>query len=520
MALTYGLQYGIDVLEIPSVPSISQAVNFGGNNIKFTIDQSENDCYIGKNCYGSIALQITQLDGSGLPHPLCPFQNAGGSLSVPYLNNNPAMCLFETIRTLLRGQEVASYNYAGSVNTIYRTMFESKPEQDSVYSTNAINPLSLKDCVTTGGVLYDDYIAVAQKMSTATGTTVTSGTIELQFTKHGIWALKNNQFGFDTYTTNRINFQIPSELFMCDELLYFGVDAKCELIFGTYSNWLQNLIGIAGSTVPAGQTNPYVLTNTQTPTKPYSINVLVTDFKLYMCRGHLTNVNVPRSLTCTYYMKKFSVFTSQILNSGGNIVGNLKSGNRMTHIAIGFFINPNNTFKSSPTDLSCGFSSFDSGTGATFIESKNSTDAISLIKKISINFGGFTYPQESLTLNTDSSMNNNQLLKAYYDTIVACDGLRSQSGFLMSASQWIVNQLYVFKLKTTKNNTSGNISIECDLTSSIPSTMNCNLICVGLYDEYLTLKFDEYARMNFLKLHADMIKNPTTGEIIYTDTIQ
>ena len=60
--------------------------------------------------------------------------------------------------------------------------------------------------------------------------------------------IKNSQINFDKSCTNRINFQIPLPSFYSDEVLHFGTNGKCEIVFNVdSSNWFKNLIKIAGS---------------------------------------------------------------------------------------------------------------------------------------------------------------------------------------------------------------------------------------------------------------------------------
>ena len=148
MALSYGTPYGWDIVEIPSYPNINKDSNFGGNNVKFTIEQEPSYCYNGKNCYISVQLDIKQIRETGDVKCLEPIINSGSrteptKISVPYLSNNPGGVLFDTIKCNFRKNEIINLQNAGSVNTMYRMLYESKAEQKSGYSTNAINPLSI-----------------------------------------------------------------------------------------------------------------------------------------------------------------------------------------------------------------------------------------------------------------------------------------------------------------------------------------------------------------------------------------
>ena len=92
---------------------------------------------------------------------------------------------------------------------------------------------------------------------------------------------------------------------------------------------------------------------------------------------------------------------------------------------------------------------------------------------------------------------NNDLYKAYTDYTIFSDGLRDRQGTLMNYSEWTQQQLYVFKTRQSLNNTSGNcyVTINCSTSVTIPTSV----LILGLYDEYLTLSFDELARITTIK---------------------
>ena len=155
--------------------------------------------------------------------------------------------------------------------------------------------------------------------------------------------------------------------------------------------------------------------------------------------------------------------------------------------------NPNVAFKYSPCDLSSGF------VIATNTETKNIADGQSLIQNVSITFAGQTYPQAIYNLQTSTSAANvvgttNDLFKAFTDyTVFSDSGYCDRSGSLMIYSEWSNQQMYVFKTKQTLNNTSGNCYDTVNCTA--PVTIPTNILVLGLYDEYLSLTFDELFRM-------------------------
>ena len=214
-------------------------------------------------------------------------------------------------------------------------LYESKQEQATVLSTNAINPPALEDMDPTLGVIYPEAALLANAIDPAA-----PPDIHALFSKHMIWALKNGQYNFNKYTTNRINFQVPLSLFFADEMLHFGSDGNCQIVLNVNPNWAQNLIQIAGSsacTIANGQT--YDITTKSTGFTKCTINCSVQDMKLYLCRAHVTNTFVPRSVTQTVTLKQFHPFLTQLSTNGtsNTITAPMVADRRISHIIVAFF---------------------------------------------------------------------------------------------------------------------------------------------------------------------------------------
>ena len=64
------------------------------------------------------------------------------------------------------------------------------------------------------------------------------------------------------------------------------------------------------------------------------------------------------------------------------------------------------------------------------------------------------------------------------------------------------NQIYVFKLKQNLNTTTGDCYVTVNTTANVTSATN--VVIMGLYDEYLTLKYDEYSRITSLELNSTL----------------
>ena len=218
--------------------------------------------------------------------------------------------------------------------------------------------------------------------------------------------------------------------------------------------------------------------------------------KLFLNRGYIPKSYVPRSITATYHMKQFSPSISNLNqnSSTSTVTGTFDVGGRVTHIIVAFNVAPSLYPKYSPTDISCGY--ITQGTANGISEAKNTTDAVSLIKQLQVKFGTSIYPQESYSLQIDNNAgysNTNDLFRCYQDYCIMTDALRTPCGALMSYSEWMCNPIFVFKNKANMNDISNIFSIKVDLNGQLG--VPTNIIVLGLYDSYISFKYDEYAQV-------------------------
>ena len=141
----------------------NQTVNYDSFNgdIEFQIPNHESEEYINPlACYVSVKLRIVQTDEAGVGAGgqtnglLAPIINTGTRaaptlLSIPYINPNPVANLFTAVSCDVAGNNVSLNQNIAPLNTLYRTLYESRVEQDTVNSTNAIVPMKLLDTDTT-----------------------------------------------------------------------------------------------------------------------------------------------------------------------------------------------------------------------------------------------------------------------------------------------------------------------------------------------------------------------------------
>jgi len=89
-------------------------------------------------------------DENGAIGTLKPIVNIGTraaptTISIPFINSNPMPALFSAISCEIGTQTISMTQNAASINTLYKTLYESANEQSSVNSLCPINPLKIVD---------------------------------------------------------------------------------------------------------------------------------------------------------------------------------------------------------------------------------------------------------------------------------------------------------------------------------------------------------------------------------------
>ena len=80
---------------------------------------------------------------------------------------------------------------------------------------------------------------------------------------------------------------------------------------------------------------------------------------------------------------------------------------------------------------------------------------------------------------------SNSTYRAYYDFCNFSDGLRDRNGVLMSADQWIVSPIIIFKTHQNPDNDDNTCLI--DFKNTI---VGANLLVTGFYDGTINLMYD------------------------------
>ena len=148
--------WGFDYVRCRSNGSVNYD-SFNGD-IEFHLNSSESERWIStKNSYLAIRLRIIQSDETGTIGTLSPIVNTctgstkstATKVSIPYIAPNPCASLFTAVSCDIGDQNISLNQNIAQGNTLYRILYESRLEQDTVNSTNPIKCMTIYDEDTT-----------------------------------------------------------------------------------------------------------------------------------------------------------------------------------------------------------------------------------------------------------------------------------------------------------------------------------------------------------------------------------
>ena len=207
--------YGYDYVRARPAGSVSYD-DFNGD-IEFVVNSNESGRWISpKNSYLSIRLRVVQTNSAGTCGLLRPVVNVGASealatrVSIPYINPNPAACLFQSVNFNIGEESVCNIQNLASCNTLYRTLYESRIENETV---NSLNPIKLMGTGDTD-VTLNKTTTFADYFDTEFGTT--GGVCKVS--NHQLFALKN-MMGFNKYNEIDITSQMFAPICYSDDLI-------------------------------------------------------------------------------------------------------------------------------------------------------------------------------------------------------------------------------------------------------------------------------------------------------------
>ena len=316
--------------------------SFNGD-LEFTLNASESERWIStKNSYLSIRLRISQSDENGNITQLNPIVNAGawnngvrtavGQVSIPYISPNPGACLFSAVSCDVKGETISLNQNIAQVNTLYRSLYESKLENSTVNGTNPINYPNILEVDTT------------ENKTCTNLTDYYSGTFNgfaypnnlLNFSNHKLFALKN-LLGTNKYKEIEINTQLLAPLFYSDDLI--PPNTEITLRFTPDPNYFQNIISIAGSNVCGLINKAFTIIDMKSPNAligtTNTIGVGIVDLNLWMYRVHMPDVV---SMVKEINVKQFdsSIHSITTGNTHDEFPVSFKKNRHVSHVCLAF----------------------------------------------------------------------------------------------------------------------------------------------------------------------------------------
>ena len=169
----------------------------------------------------------------------------------------------------IAGENITYQQNIAPINTLYRTLYESRQEQPTINSTNKLVPMSLldADCQPNKPMTpLLDYWGDNPNVNTAatgilhnlTGFTIANNNM---LTNRQLWALRL-MHGFNKWNEQQINGQIPVPLGYCDELI--PPNTPITLKFQANPQYASDFINIAGSSIsslPNGAPKNFTIQN-------------------------------------------------------------------------------------------------------------------------------------------------------------------------------------------------------------------------------------------------------------------
>ena len=503
--------WGYDYVRVRATGNVSYD-SFNGD-IEFNVNNNESERWISpKNSYLSIKLRIIQTDETGTVGLLSPIVNTGVSkaaatlLSIPFISSNPAACLFTSVNNSIGDESISNNQNIAQCNTLYRTLYESKQEQESVNSTNPIKYMHMvSDSDTT-----DNKSTILNDVYGSAPNTGYPDTL-VNFTNRKLYAMEN-LMGFNKYNEIEINTQCLAPMMYSDSLI--PPNTPFSLRFTVDSNYHLNVISIAGSNVcslptGAGGAIPFVISKLSGATtfanananNRNTIGVGIVDVNLWLYRIHAGNaVSIPREI----YIKQFTS-TLHAIAAGTHDEFNLdlKKNRRITHIACAF-VQKKGSMKTTPTDFSSGYyigainGAVDAPLATAITEEiVYSNSPISQLINLRIEYAGGVYPFQPYNYNFDYTSNagvpnlSGGTYRSFMDYCNFSDGLRDRNGTLLTADQYIIAPIILFKTFQNPDNDSNTLLLSVDFKQQVTG---CNMIVVAFYDEVLSVNFDEFGK--------------------------
>ena len=237
--------WGYDYVRVKANGNVNYD-SFNGE-IEFNINNSESERWISpKNSYLSIRLRIVQTDETGQFGLLSPIVNIGTSkggatlLSVPYINNNVGASLFSAVTCNIGEETISNNQNIAQCNTLHRSLYESRLENESVCATNPIKFMNINNTDVTP----NKSLSLPELFSSAPNTGYNGALTN--FSNRKVFATKN-MLGFNKYNEVEVYTQCVAPMMYSDDII--PPNTPFSLRYVVDSNYAMNVISLAGSNV-------------------------------------------------------------------------------------------------------------------------------------------------------------------------------------------------------------------------------------------------------------------------------
>ena len=401
---------------------------------------------------------------------------------IPYLSESFLAGLFSTGKMSINDKVISTVNDIQSVQTLYKSAFDTKTIYETIESTNPIRPLTIEDTI----------------QPIATYGTYGMTTNAQDFTKLCPYSGKSkyawDSMGFFKYAVeNTCNMSLPFPLFMSEQNTEgLPPDNRVKLSFMVDQYYPTNIVQFTqNATAAVGIANITNLTSAWS-CPANSIGVGVADISLYL--RVYTKAN-PLSDMRLHLKQIFSqIHTIQSNNESYNL--SVPSRN-ITYI-LATFLQANRYGKgSSPSDFSDGV------TRATPAANEilKTTGAVNKLQYIRFNYKGKQYPETDFniqnyswqpcpTAGANTISTNMELHRLLTDVVNNAQNRDDRCGSLYNLSSIAVEPIFVYRIADYPNSDDNNMLVSINLANGYTDSSSA-LLVVCLYDEFIDLKYSD-----------------------------
>jgi hypothetical protein len=436
--------FGYDYELVPAQQNVSWSAF--SNELRFNYTIPSERFVLGRECFILLKVRVIYTNNTGVS------QTLGDFASGAYLAKNPVLCFFKSIQLNVNDVCVTrNIQDISSVNTLWRSCFDSALQVSTIDSSNLILPHSISQ---------------------------TEANYSAQ-----------NQYLFNGMTQQmEMIAPIPLPAFQSNDPL--PPHAKLQLVFMVDPSYANNLIKFVDPTASIKVGNLDAQGNN--PNGNNSIGVGIADMQLYMYKAH------DYELQKVQHSIRMKQFYSQVINLNGSSGSSnynvpVPSGKQISHIMFAF-INPTSLTGAGNTNTLYYPTEFSSHALSGGYLRNNGTDAISTLSNFQCQYAGRLYPNpqyNSINMNLATVTNETgDTTRMFMDFINSCGtGHLDRAGSLYSLNNWYAEPILCFKTITEPTTNSDNIIVMLNFKTGYNT--NSRLLMVCLYEEFLKFNYNE-----------------------------